>query len=215
MGKGKFTLIIVRNPVGKSINHREIGTFGSLILRHSLLMKLKYAFYLCLSLIATTACAQKRKNAPQTGFGLGLVYNFPVKSIAGELRAKIPVWNRFYAVPEISYFVPFSPIHEVYAGAALHYESPYTLGRFTPYLAAGAYYNNWINIAEYRSNMKDQNNLVPEAGLGIILSHGCIRPYLEGRYDARWKEGTVRFGVLFYPGDCRLRTKKVKCPAYG
>lgn len=158
---------------------------------------------------------RKRKDVPQTGFGPGIVYNLPVNSLAGELRAKIPVWNRFFAVPEVSYFMPFSPIHEFYAGAALHYESPFTLGKFTPYLAAGLYYNNWINVAEYRSSTNDRNNMAPEAGGGLVLSRGCIRPYLEGRYDMRWKEGTIRLGILFYPGDCRIRMRKVKCPAYG
>lgn len=173
-------------------------------------------FALLLFTLPIHLAAQRGKsNTNPVGFGFGAVYNLPVKSFGAEIRAKIPLYNRFYAVPEISYFFPFSPISEIYAGATLHYELPVPSTRFTPYLAAGAYYNNWLNIAEYRNSIKDKSNLAPELGGGIVLSHGCIRPYLEGRYDVRWKEGTIRFGLLFYPGDCRMRTKKVKCPAYG
>jgi len=162
------------------------------------------------------ALAQKNsRDLPRTGYGFGLVYNVPVQSFGPELKARIPIRRRLYLAPELSYFLPFSPIHELYAGAAAHYELPIPAGRFSPYLAAGAYYNNWMNVDEYRNSLKDRHNFAPEAGAGIILSYGCVRPYLESRYDIRWREATIRIGLLFYPGDCRTRMKKVKCPAYG
>ncbi|MEP7171555.1 MAG: hypothetical protein ABI855_19445, partial [Bacteroidota bacterium] len=124
------------------------------------------------------------------------------------LRVKIPIRNRLSAVPEISYFPSFNRYHELYAGVALHYEI-LTIRSYNLYLAAGGYYNNWINAEAYAPGLKKKNNFAPEAGGGLVRNRGCWRPFIEDRYDFKWKENTLRIGIYWYPGSC---SKNEKCP---
>lgn len=164
-----------------------------------------------LSAMATTSSAQSRnRDKPAWGYGLGVIYNFQTEGFGGEVRMRIPLLRRLYAVPEFSYFPSFNEYHEYYAGAALQYDI-LTLGGYNLYLHAGGYYNNWINAEDFAYGPKKEQNVVAEAGGGLVRNNGCIRPFIENRYDFKWKEDNLRIGIYIYPGAC---IRKEKCPAY-
>jgi hypothetical protein len=163
-------------------------------------------FSLCIALL-NPASAQRRTR-DGVGYGAAIIYNFATQGFGAELRAKIPIRNRLSVVPEISYFPSFNPYHELYAGAALHYEI-YTLGNYNLYIAGGGYYNDWMNASDFIPGQKSQNNFVAEAGGGLVRNYGCIRPFIEDRYDFKWKENSLRIGIYWYPGACG---RKEKCP---
>lgn len=173
-------------------------------------MNKKVRFFICWSFIAINCIAYSTSSkAQETGYGGSIIYNFQIESFGIDLRAKIPLYRRLFVVPEISYFPGFNPYHELYAGAALQYEL-FNISRYTFYLSGGGYYNNWINANDFAPGQKKQNNLSPQAGGGLIRSRGCIRPFIEDRYDFHWKENTLRIGIMFYPGSCGR--SKEKCP---
>jgi hypothetical protein len=156
------------------------------------------------------ASAQVYADERTTGYGIGLIYNFMTEGIGAELRAKIPLPpRRLFVVPEVSYFPSFNPYHELYAGAALHYEL-FNVKWMTFYLAGGGYYNKWFNWDEFTLDKKE-DNFVYEAGAGVVRNRGCIRPFIEDRYDFKWKENNLHIGIYWYPGSCH---GKVDCPAF-
>ena len=165
-------------------------------------------FNLCIASLHN-AFGQRREKQP-TGFGAAVVYNFQTAGFGGDLRARIPVYNRMFIVPEVSYYPSFNPYHEMYAGAALHYEL-FSLGGYDFYLLGAPYYNNWINADDFAPTLRKQHNFTPEAGAGLVRYWGCLRPFIETRYDFKWKENNLRIGIYWYPGSCG-KNKKEKCP---
>jgi len=163
-------------------------------------------FTLCFDLFSP-AEAQRRARSG-VGYGAAVIYNFATEGFGIDLRAKIPIRGQLSIVPEISYYPSFNSYHEYYAGAALHYEF-YALRNYNLYVAAGGYYNDWMNADEFIPGDKKQTNFVPEAGAGLVRNYGCIRPFIEDRYDFKWKENTLRIGIYWYPGSCG---KKERCP---
>src|SRR5947207_14931243 len=92
----------------------------------------------------SSASAQVYADERAVGYGIGIIYNFMTEGFGAELRAKIPLPpRRLFIVPEVSYFPSFNPYHELYAGAALHYEL-FDVKWMTFYAAAGGYYNKWF-----------------------------------------------------------------------
>lgn len=154
------------------------------------------------------ASAQRRER-PAVGYGAAIIYNFATEGFGLDLRAKIPTINRLSVVPEVSYYPAFNNYHELYAGAALHYEVLTLFGSYNLYAAGGGYYNNWLNADDFAPGQKKQNNFAPEAGGGLVRNHGCIRPFIEDRYDFKWKENNLRIGIYWYPRSCG---QKEKCP---
>ena len=144
------------------------------------------------------------------GFGGGIIYNFHSTGIGGDLRLKIPVTKRVSFVPEFDYFPAFNDYHEFYAGAALHLEVA-TIGTYNLYLLGAGYFNKWINAEEFAPGQKKENNFAPELGMGLVRNHGCVRPFIEDRYDFKWKENSLRIGVYIYLSSCQ---GKEPCPAY-
>ena len=174
--------------------------------RHTILL----ATITCLlSVCICNPLAAQRRTKSSVGYGGSIIYNFATGGFGADLRVKIPLRNWFSVVPEVSYFPAFNDYHELYLGAALHYEI-FSLGSYNLYLAAGGYYNDWINADDFAPGQKRQNNFVPEAGGGLVRNRGCIRPFIEDRYDFKWKEDNIRIGIYFYPGSCGSR--KEKCP---
>jgi len=161
-------------------------------------MKKSILFFLLL-FISIYAFSQKKDKTVL--FGVGAAYNFQTEGFAPELRAKIPVYRKLFLSPRLSYFPGFNQIHELYAGADLGYHL-FQYRKLKPYIFAGAYYNNWINSSEFDSNKAKQNNLAPEAGAGILFHFHCFNPFIEGRYDAKWKEGSVVLGLFLKFGEC-------------
>lgn len=144
--------------------------------------------------------------------GAGGIYNFQSNGIAAELRAFIPVTERIAVSPQIHYFFPFNDIHEYYAGLALQY-SLFPNRIWTIYPLAAAYYNRWQNSDDFTGSVAKPNNISEKVGIGIMKNTGCLRPYVEQRYDFKWKEFNLHLGVLLYFGDCYTWSPD-RCPAY-
>ncbi len=183
-------------------------------------MSWKKHFLTCVCIIsaalmfANNTMAQRRKTSQPWGYGVAAIYNFQTAGFGAELRCKIPIKGKSSLVPEVSYFPSFNPYHEMYAGAALHYEL-FAIKSYNFYLLAGGYYNHWINAEEFAPGQRKENNFAPEAGAGLVRNRGCWRPFIENRYDFKWKEDNLRLGIYWYPGSCGKRKRKEKCPAYG
>lgn len=158
------------------------------------------------------AFAQKKGKEP-TLYGFGVLYNFQTNGAAIDLRAKIPVYKNTYVIPRISYFPALNNIHEFYLGADVDYHV-YRYKRIIPYVYLGGFYNNWINHAEFVSKKAKKNNFVFEGGVGTVFDFGCLNPFLEYRYDTKWKEGSLEAGLLLRFGQCFNKKKKIRCPAF-
>lgn len=171
--------------------------------------KFKFHCTLFVLFISMNMIQSKSAIAQGTGYGGSVIYNFMTEGIGIDLRARIPVANRLFLVPEVSYFPGFNTYHEYLAAGALHYNL-LQMGNYDLYLAGGAYYNNWLNVDDFTFDDKQQHNFSPQGGAGIIRSVGCLRPFIENRYDFKWKENNARIGLMFYPGSCGRG--KEKCP---
>ena len=172
----------------------------------------------CLLIILSSLCSiqakaqYKMKSKPMIGHG-GF-HNFQTESNASEVRMRFHMSGNLYAVPRFSYYFPGNKIHEYYAGADLHYHLS-KRGKLQPYLLGGAYFNNWINHEQYGAPTRKKFNIAPEAGCGILFNIGCrIKPYIEYRYDIRWREASLGAGLYLSFGKCPKKNKFSKCPAY-
>ncbi len=156
----------------------------------------------------------RKRDKPGWGYGGAVAYNFHVEGFGADVRVKIPLVSGLSVVPEFSYYPSFNEYHEYYAGAALHWEV-LNLGSYNFYIVGAGYYNNWINANEFSPGPRKQRNFVAEAGGGLVRNYGCIRPFIEDRYDFKWKENNLRIGIYVYPGACGGRYRKEKCPGVG
>ncbi len=148
--------------------------------------------------------------------GAGGIYNFKTKGIAPDVRLLIPFSNRVYLTPHFSYFAKFNKVNEYYAGADLDIHMPVS-NLLIPYIFAGAYYNKWINSSEFHNKLAEKENVVAEAGLGLLFNSGCLNPFLEYRYNTKWEEGSLEFGIILRFGSCfRISKSRQRdlCPAY-
>jgi hypothetical protein len=168
---------------------------------------------LTFALFALQASAQyKVKVKPM--IGIGGYHNFQTESNASEVRMRFHMSGNLYAVPRFSYYFPGNKIHEYYAGADLHYHLS-KRGKLQPYLLGGLYFNNWINHEQYGAPTRQKFNIAPEAGCGILFNVGCrIKPYIEYRYDIRWREASLGAGLYLSFGKCPKKNKFSKCAAY-
>ncbi len=155
-------------------------------------------------------------------FGLSGMYNFPLQTVGIGLRAQIPVIERLYVVPQIKYAPSFNTIHEFYGGVNMHYfllNNTISHGykqqtmpqRPVLYLAAGVEYNRWLNYEKTKNLKANQNNLLPEVGLGISVGGHLVRAFAEVKYNIIWEESYGEFGVMIYPFNPK-RNRKNNCP---
>ncbi len=178
-----------------------------------MIFKLDFRFYFVIFILITF------KTYAQTNVGIGgsIVYNLQTQGIGAELRAQIKLFQNLSVVPQVYYFPSFNKIHEYFIGANLHYEV-YRWSRITPYVAAGGFYNNWINSETSGSIKAKTNNILPEGGIGILFGKNCLKPFVEQRYNPVWREGCFRIGFIYYPG-CNTKGKGINkrtyaCPEY-
>ncbi|MBS1764396.1 MAG: hypothetical protein JSS90_05470 [Bacteroidetes bacterium] len=167
---------------------------------------------LFLVILSVSANAQRRKVSKPWGYGAGVIYNFQAESFGAEVRMRIPVTGKLYAVPEVSYYPSFNRYHDLFAGGALQYDL-FAIRSYNFYPLAGVYYHNWLNVDEYAPGQRKKHNLSPQAGVGLVRNRGCWRPFIEDRYDFKWKEDHLRIGIYYYPGQCGKSRSKEKCPS--
>ena len=169
---------------------------------------MKVILFLCLFLNCLFVFAQEDKWA----LGVSGIYDFQTNGFGAGLRAYIPINKKIAVSPQVHYFLPFNEIHELYAGVAVQYKL-FSFKKFVLYPLAAGYYNRWVNYANFEPPKAKLDNIGEEVGLGIMKEKGCIRPFVEQRYDIKWKEYIFHIGVLFSFGDCIGRRHGL-CPAY-
>ncbi len=155
------------------------------------------------------------------GLGVSAIYNLQTEGLGGGIRAEIP-FNKFSFVPQIAYYPSFDKITEYYVGASLHFNL-FNIKNWTLYTLAHGSYNGWINYES--SAIKDAKyaNWDAEAGLGLTTSE-CLRPFIEYRYNAKWKETNFRIGLIYFVNCKKSNNNKNRgrkrgkastpCPAY-
>ncbi len=157
------------------------------------------------------------------GYGVSLAYNFPIKTTGFGLRASIPLSKRWLIVPQVKYFPANNIVHEVYGGVNIHFllwaaseAKGYHRSLINPkkpqlYLSTGVEYNYWINYISTVNTAAKQNNILPEAGIGISIGSLMLRGFAEAKYNILWNESHGELGVMVYPSFFGIKTKN-KCP---
>jgi hypothetical protein len=176
-------------------------------------------FLKCLSLLILTSVSVLAQET--VSVGISGVHNFPMKSTGFGLRSNVPVTPDFSVVPQVKYTPKFNDIHEVNAGVSFHYniiKNSFRNGsklktdskKPVVYVAAGVLYNRWINYYPTTNTKIKKNNILPEAGLGLMLGGNKLRGFAEGKYNILWGESYAEAGILFYPFNKRSK-KVLKC----
>lgn len=148
-------------------------------------------FYLLMILVLSIQLS----NAQRFGIGASAIYNFQTESFAGGLRAEFPM-GTFSIVPQIAYYPAFNKINEYYLGVALH-QNLFNVSNWTFYALIHGGYNGWSNYASSNIKNAKYSNWDLEGGIGIKTSR-CFRPFLEYRYNLKWKETHLHFGFMYF-----------------
>ncbi|MEO6902499.1 MAG: hypothetical protein ABI315_05010 [Bacteroidia bacterium] len=153
-------------------------------------------------------------NSQNIGIGAEGIYNFQTESFGAGARVSIFPNNRLSIVPQFSYYFAFNKVNEYNLGLGLEYKV-IRRSKVNIYALGHAAYNSWLNYD--RSEMKGakQNNINLEVGAGIS-TNTCLRPFLEYRYNAKFKETHLNLGLLYIFG-CSgggHGDKAVRCAAY-
>ena len=148
--------------------------------------------------------------AQQIGIGGALIYNPQTQGLGLGARVELP-FNRIYLVPQFSYYPSFNKVTEYYAGISGHLDF-LEANSYRIYLIAHAAYNRWINYDESPIKKAKKNNWDAELGLGWTTRR-CLRPFIEYRYNFKWKETNLNIGLI-YTLNCRNPRKRtsILCP---
>jgi len=147
------------------------------------------------------------------GIGASAIYNFQNESFGNGLRVSIMPNKTLSIVPQFSYFYGFNKVSEYYAGLALEYKFIKTDQLFVYAIAHGAY-NSWLNYKSSYMEGAQANNWNLEGGIGISTTTR-LRPFIEYRYNLKFRETHLDIGVLYIFKKKRSRAKHGKlCPAY-
>ncbi len=180
-----------------------------------------YSLLIILLLSLNGALAQ-RGSTGGGGWGIApsIAYNPQTKSVAVGFRLNIKPSQNLRFVPQALYYPAFSfnKIHEYHIGLGVEYTVfKNKIVNLYPLLNVG--YNAWLNTDD--SDMKDAKSgtYLLELGAGISFTQSSVRPFLETRYNIKWKETSVHIGLLFVLGGNsrykkRNRRRPVICPAY-
>jgi hypothetical protein len=152
-------------------------------------------------------------NSQTIGAGASAIYNIQTESFGAGARVTVILNNRISLTPQFSYFFPFNKINEYTIGLGLE-------GKFIKREKINLYallhggYNSWINYKS--SGLKDAKttNWNLEGGVGIS-TNTCLRPFLEYRYNIKFRETHLNLGFIYIFG-CKknkgLNTDK--CPTF-
>lgn len=171
--------------------------------------KISFLLFISLSILSTSSYAVPPFSR-EIGYGPELIYNLPLNELGIGARAHIPLDNHWIASPQLNYFLPIGQIHELNLNLHIMYiVSPWN--RYSPYLTAGPYFNYWINHKESADPRAKALSFAAEIGGGVLKNSGCMRPFAEWRYNAKWSESNLRIGFVLYPNICR---NNAKCGTY-
>jgi hypothetical protein len=158
-------------------------------------------------------------NAQNLGVGADAMYNFQTESFGAGVRANIYPNNKLSFVPQFSYYFGFNKIHEYYVGLGLEYKV-LPVKQFDFYAIGHAAYNSWLNYQSSSMDGAKRTNWNFELG-GGVTTRKCLRPFLEYRYNLKFRETHLRLGLLYIFGCSGGGSKRFKkngssrlCPAY-
>jgi hypothetical protein len=149
-----------------------------------------------ITLVATLFCGEILSQ--NVGVGADAMWNFQSESFGAGARISIFPNNRLSFVPQFSYYFPFNPVHEHYSGMSLEYKF-FRRRKVDIYLIGYGGYHAWINHEASPMEDTKRHNWAGEGGLGIAGTK-CWRPFLEYRYNVRFKETHLRLGIMYVLG---------------
>ncbi|HUW07651.1 MAG TPA: hypothetical protein VMW01_15490 [Williamwhitmania sp.] len=150
--------------------------------------------------------------AQHTALGGEVIYNIQTSSYGAGLRVELP-YKYFSIVPQVAYYPAFNKVTEFYAGASLHL-NVIKAKQWTGYGILHGGYNGWINYQNSAVKNAKFSNWDAEAGAGIKLNR-CLYPFLECRYNVKWREANLRLGIAYTFGCKSKGGGGSGCPAYG
>lgn len=148
--------------------------------------------FCCFSLL------QESLSAQNFGVGGDIMYNFQTESFGAGARVSIFPNKRLSFTPQFSYYFPFNPTHEYYAGMALEYKF-IRRSKIDVYLLGHGAYHSWLNYQDSPMQDAEKSNWNGEGGIGIVGTK-CWRPFIEYRYNTRFKEAHLRLGIMYVIG---------------
>lgn len=164
-----------------------------------------YLLIFILSILYTNAKSQT------IGVGASGIYNFQSESFGAGVRGSVFPNKRLSVVPQFSYF--FGPkVKEYTIGLGLE-------GKFIKreklimYAILHGGYNKWISYQESGLKNAQPVNWNFEGGIGIT-TNTCLRPFLEYRYNVKFKETHLNLGFLYIFGCRNNRYVNDKCPTF-
>jgi hypothetical protein len=157
---------------------------------------------LCVAILLATTSLKA-----QTKFGIGTAgsYNWIHGGIGAEFRAYIGLNSKMTIIPQFDYASLATTnvlVNEWFAGATFNY-ALFKLRNWKFEAIAGGFYNRWPNYQLYNSDMAQLNSVVAEVGGGIKNDNTCVIPFVEHRYNVKWKDATTRIGVYVMLVGCR------------
>ena len=158
-------------------------------------------------------------NTQNIGVGVDVMYNFQTESLGAGARVNFFPNNRLSYVPQFSYYFPFNKVKEYYIGLGLEYKV-IRRNKFNLYLIAHGAYNSWLSYEQSALKGAQQNNWNCEGGIGIT-NNRCLRPFLEYRYNIKFRETHLRLGLLYVfgcsgnGGGLHRKHSVDRCAAYG
>jgi hypothetical protein len=146
--------------------------------------------------------------------GGSAMYNFQSESFGIGGRYSFMTDERFSFVPQISFYPPFgfNKVHEATIGLSIEYKY-FRTNKLDFYVLEHGGYNYWINYKD--SPMKDAHahNWNLEGGLGLSWKvSNTWRPFVEYRYNLRFKETHLEVGVLYLLHSNKKKRGAVDCP---
>jgi hypothetical protein len=167
--------------------------------------------FACIILIVTAFI--KEVASQQKGIGGALIYNFQTQSLGIDIRSEFPIKKVKFlegltVAPQLAYFPWFNKVSEFYIGSSFHL-GVYSLGNWVFYGLANISYNGWLNYNKSAMSNAKFSNLGIDGGVGVT-NKSCLRPFMELRYNLKWKECGLRLGLI-YSLKCDQRGM-VPCP---
>lgn len=129
--------------------------------------------------------------------GASGIYNFQTESIGFGIRGEL-AYDRFSIVPQFNYFPSFNKIHEYYFGVSGHYNL-INASSWKFYGIANLGYNRWINNEDAPDGNGKKSNVAFELG-GGVATNGILNPFIEYRYNVKWRETMLHVGLMYYFG---------------
>jgi hypothetical protein len=205
----KFIRLIIRY-----LNQGNLHLMCVIFKQTNLMISDMYKLKVIIPVLFFTFSYAAKAASPQNGAGGSLIYNFQTNSIGLGLRAEYPLesinlLDGVSLVPQISYFPSFNEITEFYIGSSVHL-GIYTINKkWSFYGLLNLSYNGWINYDDSGMRNARFSNLGIEGGVGVTMKR-CVRPFLELRYNAWWRESNIQLGII-YTIKCERRGS-LPCP---